>query len=214
MDVAGRTLLQRTTPDESLSRVFGVLEGLHMAMLGLGSVAVPALVAIAGPRQALILGGLWIPLVLLLTWRALRATDARAVVHVHELELLRGIGIFASLPPPTIEWLASRLGLVTAPAGTSIVRQGDPGDRYYVVDDGTVEVRIDDRLVRVEGPGEAFGEIALVRNVPRTATVRARTDVRLLTLERDVFLAAVAGHAPSRRAADSVATDRLASSEP
>jgi MFS family permease len=209
MDVAGRTLLQRATPDDALARVFGVLEGLHMGMLGLGSIAVPALIGLTGPRQALILAGLWIPLVLVVAWRALRAVDAAAVVHVRELELLRGIPTFAVLSPPTIERLSARLAPVTVSAGYWVIRQGETGDRYYIVDRGEAEVFIDDRLVRTEGPGDGFGEIALVRNIPRTASVRATTDLALLALDRDVFLAAVAGHRESRKAMTDVVADRL-----
>lgn len=209
MDVAGRTLLQRATPEDALGRVFGVLEGLHMGMLGLGSVAVPALVAISGPRQALVLAGLWIPLVLLVGWRALRAVDAAAVVHVRELELLRAVAMFAPLAPPTIERLARRLVPVRLAAGTWVIRQGEAGDRYYVIDRGEVDVFVDDAHVRHQGPGSAFGEIALIRNVPRTASVRATTDVSLYALERDVFLAVVAGHPESRARVESVVTSRL-----
>lgn len=214
MDVAGRTLLQRATPDDALGRVFGVLEGLHMGMLGLGSVAVPALVAISGPRQALVLAGLWIPFVLLVAWRALRAVDAAAVVHVRELELLRAVPMFAPLAPPTIERLARRLVPVRLPAGSWVIRQGEVGDRYYIIDRGEVDVFVDDAHVRQQGPGSAFGEIALIRNVPRTASVRATTDVSLFALERDVFLAVVAGHPESRAGAESLAASRLDRPDP
>lgn len=214
MDVAGRTLLQRATPDDALGRVFGILEGLHMGMLGLGSVAVPALVAISGPRQALVLAGLWIPLVLVVAWRALRAVDAAAVVHVRELELLRGVPMFAALAPPTIERLARRLVPVRLPAGSWVIRQGEVGDRYYVIDRGEVDVFVDDAHVRHQGPGSVFGEIALIRKVPRTASVRATTDLLLYALERDVFLAVVAGHPETRAGAESLVSSQFEPSAP
>jgi hypothetical protein len=202
MDIAGRTLLQRVNPDASLSGAFGALEGLHDAMLALGSIAVPAVIAVAGPRAALVIVGLWIPLVVLLTLRGIRAADASAVVHVRELGLLRGIPMLAPLSPPTIEWLSTSLIPVTVARDEWIIRQGEPGDRFYIVDRGEVEVFIDDRSIRIQDPGSSFGAIALLRDVPRTASVRARSDVQLLALERGAFLTAVAGHAQSRTAAE------------
>ena len=94
--------------------------------------------------------------------------------------------MFAPLAPPTIERLAANLVPVDAAAGAWLIREGERGDRFYVVDEGEVEIEIDGRTVRREGPGSSFGEIALLRDVPRTASVRAVTDVRLLALERDV----------------------------
>jgi MFS family permease len=211
LEVAGRTLLQRVTPDAALPGVFGVLEGAYMGMIAIGSIAVPLVMLAVGPQAALVVVGLWLPVVVAVAWRTLRAVDAAAVVHVHELSLLRRIPMFAPLAPPTIERLAANLVPVDVPAGASIISQGEAGDRFYVVDAGEVQVEIDGRAVRREGPGTAFGEIALLRNVPRTASVRAVTDVRLLALERDVFLSAVTGHARSRRAADAIVAERLGS---
>jgi MFS family permease len=210
LDVAGRTLLQRVTPEQSMGQAFGAIEAAYVSMIAVGSIIVPALIALAGPRQALILVGLWLPLVVALTWRALRRVDAAAVVHVRELELLRGIPIFAPMAPPTIERLSANLVPVTVPGGAWVMRQGDLGDRYFIVDRGEIEVLIDDQVVRREGPGDSFGEIALLRNVPRTASVRAVTDLDLFALDRDIFLAAVAGHPESRAVAEATAAERLA----
>ena len=212
MDVAGRTLLQRVTPDQSMGQAFGAVEAAYMGMIAVGSIAVPAIIALTGPRQALIVVGLWMPVVIALVWRALRRADAAAVVHVRELELLRGIRIFAPLPPPTIERLSARLVPVSVPAGEWVIRQGEAGDRYYIIDRGEAEVVIDGELLGAVNPGDGFGEIALVREVPRTASVRAKTDLGLFTLDRDVFLAAVAGHPESRTLAEDVVADRLAAS--
>jgi CRP-like cAMP-binding protein len=96
-------------------------------------------------------------------------------------------------------------------AGSVIVKQGDSGDRFYVVVEGEVDVEVDGARVSDLGPGGYFGEIALIRDVPRTATATARTDVVLYALEREDFLAAVTGHAPSEAAAENVASARLAS---
>jgi len=211
LDVAGRTLLQRVTPDAALPGVFGVLEGAYMGTIAIGSIAVPAIMALAGPSSTLVVVGLVLPVVVLVTWRPLRRADAAAVVHVRELELLRADPLFEPLAPPTIERLSANLVPLQVSAGTWVIREGEVGDRFYIVDEGDVEVEIDGRTVRRQGPGSSFGEIALLRDVPRTASVRAVTDVRLLALERDIFLAAVAGHARSRTAAEAVVVERLGS---
>jgi CRP-like cAMP-binding protein len=103
---------------------------------------------------------------------------------------------------------------VKVEAGREIVREGEAGDRFYVISSGRVEVVSDGKLVNEEGPGEYFGEIALLRDVPRTATVRAKSDVELRALERDDFIAAVTGHAASADAADSIVATRLGSLRP
>jgi hypothetical protein len=209
LDIAGRTLLQRVTPDPALSGVFGALEGTYMGTIAIGSITVPLVIIAVGPHAALVVVGLWMPLIVAASWPSLRRADAAAVVHVRELTLLRAIPMFAPLAPPTIERLAANLTPVEAPAGRWIIREGEVGDRFYLVDEGELDVLIGDRIVRREGPGMSFGEIALLRDVPRTASVRAATDSRLLALDRDVFLSAVTGHPRSRTAAETVVTERL-----
>lgn len=209
-DMAGRTLLQRVTPDRSLARVFGVLEGVHTATIGIGSIAVPAFIGLTGPREALLLLGLWMPIVVIVGWRALGRADLAAVVHVRELEVLRALPLFAPLPPPALERLSANLVKRTVEPGEWIIRQGELGDRYYVIDAGRAEVIIDGAPVRTQGPGDGFGEIALVRDVPRTASIRAVTKMALWELDRDVFVAAVTGHPISRRSADELVAERLA----
>jgi CRP-like cAMP-binding protein len=108
-----------------------------------------------------------------------------------------------------VEQLAARLVPVQARAGEEIIRRGDQGDRFYVVGSGEVEVLLDGQPPRREGPGSYFGEIALLRDVPRTATVRAATDVELFALDRDDFLPAVTGHGGSSEAAEAVIGSRL-----
>jgi CRP-like cAMP-binding protein len=125
------------------------------------------------------------------------------------LALLVAIPIFAPLSPPVLEQLAARLTPVHAAAGDELIRAGDHGDRFYVVDHGEVEILVEGEPPRREGEGEYFGEIALLRDVPRTATVRAATDVDLFALDRDHFLPAVTGHAGSTQAAEVVIGSRL-----
>ncbi len=209
MDVAGRTLLQRVAPPGVLAGVLGSLEGLHDLMLAAGTIAVPILIALFGAQSAIVLAGLWLPVVVLLTWRYVVAADEHAVIHVRELDRLRALPIFAPLPPPTIEWLSAQLQAVAVPARAAIIRQGQVGDRFYIIDEGSCEVTIDDRAVRTLGPGEGFGEIALLRQVPRTASVWALEPTSLMALERDAFLRAVTGHVGSHTVADDLVAQRL-----
>jgi MFS family permease len=202
VDVAGLTLLQRAAPDEVRARVFGVLESVFLATIGIGAIVAPLLTSAFGARGALIAAGAALSAVVLLFWRRLGTVDAPAPVPESELDLLRSIPLFAPLPPMTLEQLASQLSRVHVAAGDVVFRQDDHGDRFYVVDSGEVTVAPEGRTSVSLARGDSFGEIALLRDVPRTATVTARTDADLLVLERDLFIAAVTGHAPSARAAD------------
>ena len=208
-DVAGFTLLQRTTPDEVLSRVFGVVHSLFFATVAVGAILAPRLVDAIGVRWSLVAVGAVLPVLALATRVPLVRLDDASVDHHRELELLRTIPIFSPLSAPILEGLAGRLQPVRVGAGEAIVRQGEPGDRFYVVAVGEVEVSIDGRPQATQGPGEHFGEIALLRDVPRTATVTARTDAELFALERNDFLAAVTGHSGSAEAAEAVVGARL-----
>jgi hypothetical protein len=211
VEVAGPTLLQRSVPDALLARVFGALESLLVTMIGLGGLTAPVVIHLLGIRRGLVLSGILLPAFAALFWRRLRAIDREHAPPERELDLLRGVPIFARLPESTLEQLASRLERSSLPAGTDVFHQGDPGDRFYVIATGEVEVVIDGRSTGTLGPGEYFGEIALLRDIPRTAGVRARSDVELYALARGDFIAAVTGHAPSLDAADAVIAVRLGS---
>jgi len=208
-DVAGFTLLQRTAPPEVLARVFGVLHSLFFAMTAVGAIFAPRLIDLIGIRWSLVAFGAFLPVLTLLTRLPLIRLDDSAVDHAAELALLRAMPLFAPLSPPVLEGLASRLIPVHAPAGQTIVTQGELGDRFYVIVSGEVEVVIDGQARATQGAGDHFGEIALLRDVPRTATVKATADTELLALERDDFLAAVTGHAASAEAAEAVVGARL-----
>jgi MFS family permease len=210
VDVSGVTLLQRAVRDEVLGRVFGALQSILVFGLAAGALIAPGLLALIGTRASLIVVGASLPVLALLLWRRLSVIDARAHVPVERIELLRANPIFAALPASTIEHLATKLIPNTVRKGEVVFKQGDPGDLFYIVEDGRVEISIDAEKVADAWPGEAFGEIALLRDIPRTGTVTAAEDTKLLALERDEFIAAVTGHAPSREAADAVVGARLA----
>jgi MFS family permease len=208
-DVSGFTILQRGTPSEVLARVFGVLHSLIYAAVAVGAVLAPVLVHAFGARWTLVVVGLVLPILAVLTRASLTRLDAEPAADPRRLELLRGIPIFAPLSPLVLEPLAAALAPVTASVGDEIIRTGDHGDRFYVVSSGEVEVLVDGRPARREGEGSYFGEIALLRDVPRTATVRAASDVELYALDREDFLTAVSGHAGSTQAAEAVIGSRL-----
>ncbi len=208
LEVSGQTLLQRVTSTAILARVFAFKEGLAMAAWGVGSLCVPIVIAFAGVRGALFFTGAIVPLVVGLRFRPLLAVDTAATVPAVTIALLRSVGIFRALPVPAIEGIAHSAVDVAMSAGETILSEGEVGDRYYAIADGTVEVLSGGTSVNTLGRGDGFGEVALVHDVPRTATVRASSDGRLFAIERDVFLVAVTGHAPTHARAEQVAVDR------
>ena len=213
VDVAGETLLQRAVADEVLARAFGVLESLLLGTLALGAALAPLLIAGLGIRPALLATGLLLPVLALLTWRRLVTIDATARVPDRELTLLRAVPFLAPLPAPTLEGLTSHLVRIRVPAGARLFQQGDPGDRFYIIAAGQADIAVDDQH-KTLGPDEYFGEIALLRDLPRTATVTAQADLELYALDREEFVAAVAGHPPSAEAAHTVIATRLSSLRP
>jgi hypothetical protein len=208
VEVAGRTLLQRLGSDEILGRVLGFLETSRFAAMALGSIVAPALVALLGIRGALIALGAVLPVFALARWAPLRRFEAGAPVSERSYSLLRGNSIFAPLPVATLERLCHSLTPIEAAAGEDIVTQGALGERFYLIDQGQVEIWRDGVVRHVEGEGGCFGEIALLRDVPRTATVRAKCHTRLMALERERFIGAVTGHVRSTEAADAVVEAR------
>jgi hypothetical protein len=208
LDVAGRTLLQRVAPDAVLARIFGVLEGMNMAALAMGAMLAPLLIELLGATAALAAAGLAVPVLALLVRGALARAD-QATVPERELALVRGLPMFAPLPGPMLERLARDLVPLVVPAGQAVIREGEPGDRFYILGAGEAEVTIGDRVVRRQVPGDGFGEIALLRDIPRTATVTALTDLELFALERDVFLEVVTGQPQSHHVASEMVTERL-----
>ena len=208
LDVAGRTLLQRIATPTALSRVFGLLEGLTMAGLAAGSILASAFVALAGGRGAFVCLAAVLPLAAALVVRSILASDA-AALPVVEMARLRALPIFAYLGPVELEAAARSVEPVELPAGAVVIREGEAGDCFYVVADGEVVVWRGQERIRELGRGECFGAIALVRDVPRTATVVAKTDVRLDSLDQTAFLRAVTGHERSARHADELVASHL-----
>jgi hypothetical protein len=208
-NLATRTLLQRVVPAEVVGRVFGVAEGLAMAGLAIGSAVVPLLVAAGGTAVAGVGTAAILPFVVLMGSRALSAVDAAAHVPIVEIALLRSLRMFHALPAPALEGLAHSVVPVGLAAGEVLIRQGEYGDHFYAIADGQLEVAIDGAPIAIKERGDGVGEIGLLYDVPRTATVTAASPATVFALGREVFLAVVAGHAPTARAAAAVADERL-----
>jgi MFS family permease len=209
--VAARTLLQRSVRADLLARVFGLQEGLMMLGLAAGAATAPVLVGLFGRGGAFVAVGVLFGLIAVVGFPSLLALDRRAVVPDEErLELVRAIPMFAPLAQHRLEPLVLAFVPLRVRAGEVVIREGDVGDRFYVITSGEAIVSARGRDVARLGRGDHFGEIALLRDVPRTATVRAVTEVELLTLHRTGFLAAVAGSRAAAEAADAEVARRLA----
>jgi MFS family permease len=206
-DVAGFTLLQRIVPDEVLSRVLGVVWGLAMAAVGVGSITAPLIVHTLGPRASFAAVGAILPILTILVWRRLVAIDRDVAVPADELSLVDAVPLFAPLSVVAKEHVAGRLTKVAVAKGDVVVRAGEIGDRFYVVAEGDLEIV--NTVGRHARRGDFFGEIALLRDVPRTATVRATEPSQLYALEREDFLAAVTGHSGVRAVGEAVVEQRL-----
>jgi MFS family permease len=208
VDVSAITLLQRATPVELIGRVLGVLESVAIASVAVGAALTPVLLHVVGVRATLVITGVVLPIVVLPLWRRLRHLDAPSV-EPRRIELLEGDPIFAPLPKAIVEQLAGSLEPLALEAGQVLFHEGDTGDRYYLIDRGSVLIEPEGHTAKQLGPGAGFGEIALVRGVPRTATARAETATRLYALLDEEFVAAVTGHATSAAVADAVIASRL-----
>ena len=211
IEVAGLSLLQRLPANDVLGRAFAVVESSYWITTGLGAIVAPLIVDLVGLRDALLLVGACLPLLVALRWRPLALLEAATVVPERPFKALRAVEIFAPLPLATIENVSRRVDAIEVHAGETVIREGEYGDRFYVVADGVLDVSCDRGAFPSVSAGDAFGEIALLQDVPRTATVTARDDCLLYALDRESFLCAVSSHPSAANAAQALATTRLAS---
>lgn len=209
-DVAGHTLLQRAVPDRVLARVFGVEESVMTAALAVGAALAPVAVATLGRSGALVATGALLPVSGLLAWPWLRRLDRAGLQPGRHLGLLRTVPTLRAAPLPVLELLSREAAELLVPAGDAVVREGQRGDRFYVVAAGEVAVSRNGAPIRTLGPGSSFGEIALLHDTPRTATVTAVAPTSLVTVSRDDFLRAVGSTTATREAARAVAESYLA----
>jgi MFS family permease len=207
-DVAVFTLLQRIVPNEILTRVLGVLWALAMGGVAFGSIATPALVHGIGARAAFLVVGSILPVLTLVTYSRLAEID-HAAAPAPELDLIERVPIFAPLSIAAKERVAANLVPLSVQAGELVIRAGEVGDRFYIVGDGELDI-LAEGLHRTAKQADYFGEIALLRDVPRTATVKATVDSQLYALQRDNFLEAVSGVGAAHAAGHAIADERLA----
>jgi MFS family permease len=191
LDVSGFTLIQRLCADRMLGRVFGVLYTFGITMGAVGSVVSPSFISWLGLRPYLVVVGALLPALALVLSPKMRSIDARSEPRSEALDHLVGTPLLSPLPPTTIEKLAAHARIVDVPSGTTIIRQHEPADRFYVIAEGAVEVFVDGVRKASQGVGTEFGEIALLRDTPRTATVVATMPTRLVTLDGRDFVYAV-----------------------
>ena len=214
VDIGLYTLPTRLVPDEMLARLFGAKESLTALSVALGSLVTPFAIALLGIRGALVVLGLVAPTLVAVAWRRLTRIDASIERRDEEIAVLNRVPMFRPLPLPAMNSLALHVRRGQLDAGEEVFRQGDPGDRFYVIEDGEADVIGDGRLIRTMAAGEGFGEMALLHDRPRTTTVRARTSLRLYALDRGHFLSAVTGYQSSTREADELMRHRLATFDP
>ncbi|HTE74776.1 MAG TPA: MFS transporter [Actinomycetes bacterium] len=197
VDVGIFTLVARLTPTTMVARVFGAMEGVGALTVGVGAALTPVAIHLLGMRGALVAIGLVSPVLVAVSWASLRRLDGSIERRDHEVDLLHAVPMLAGLPLPAVGELAVALEPVTVPPGQVVFAQGDLGDRCYFVESGSAVVIGDGKEVTELGAGEMFGEIALLRQVPRTATVRAGSELHLQALRSEAFLPVVTGYRSS-----------------
>jgi MFS family permease len=210
MDVSGRTLLQRVARSDLLARLFGVLEGLSMAGLALGAILAPVFVSLGGAKLAIVCVALLLPLAAAVTGRGFFDIDRHATVPVVEIGLLRAFPVFAPLNAAILESLARSLEPAECAAGDVVIREGDEGDRFYMLAGGAVEITRGGKHVDTVHRGDGFGEVALLHGTRRNATCTVVEPARLLALGKHDFLEAVTGHPESHAEAQRLADGRRA----
>ncbi len=197
--------IQRVSPTEVLARVFGIVEAIQMAFIAMGSLAITVLVSATSLGQAFVVLAVAIVSVVLVGVVVVRRQGSQiAPVDAAIVDRLLADPLFAPLPAPTVERLARALVRVRVAKGTEVIVAGDVGDRFYLVVSGELSVVREGKVVNTLGSASSFGELALLSDAPRAATVTATTDVVLDALDREPFLEAVTGHSRSLAAANRI----------
>jgi MFS family permease len=212
IDAGGFTLLARLADEAVLARMFAAFEAILTLGVAAGGLLTPLMIHLLGLRSALVAIGCVAPAAVASGWVALRRLDARMQVRNADIEILHHVPMLRVLPQATIEQLAAALEHAEIEPGQAVFEQGASGERFYVIEGGSVDVLRDGQTIRTLGQGDSFGEIALLRACARTATVRATTDgpVRVSILPRAPFLTAVTGYPASATAGDQVVAGHLA----
>ena len=213
-DVGAFTLITRLLSPRMTARVLGVLEIAALGGIGLGSVAAPALLNAFDLRGTLALLGLGLTALTIAHARRFARIDRTMPQPGREVDLLRGLPMFAPLPLAVTELLTAELRPQQFAPGSVVMREGDPGEEFHVIVSGSASVTVRGKPRPSLGPGDCFGEIALLHDIPRTATIIAVDELHTLALRRDQFLAAIASTARSGLAAESLVSERLSLDPP
>ena len=208
VDVNASTILQRKTDDEVMGRVFGALDTALIGAMALGSAIMPVMIHFWGLRWSLAVLAILISASVLPAFGRLKTMDAE-LREPEGLALLRQVPLFAPLELKSLERVAQQVVRIEVPAGDVLIREGDEGDRFYVIESGQMTASFEGAVLRQMGPGDPFGEIALLRDVPRTATVTADEPTVVLALERADFLDAVTGNSEVNNRADDMISKRI-----
>jgi hypothetical protein len=211
IDVGGFTMLARLADESVLARMFAAFEAILTLGIAAGALLTPLVIDLLGIRLALVAVGVVTPLAVVACWAELRRLDARLRVRDADIELLHHVPMLRVLPQATIEQLAAALDHDEFAPGHAVFGQGEPGERFYVVEAGCAEVVRDGHAVETLRRGECFGEIALLRDCVRTAGVcaSATAPLRVSVLPRAPFITAVTGYPASAVAGEQVVTARL-----
>jgi len=211
IDVGGFTVLARLTDEAVLARMFAGFEAILTLGVAVGGLLAPLVIEVLGVRPALVAIGLLAPAAVVAAWPALRRLDGQLRIRDTDIDTLRAVPMLRVLPAATIEQLAAGLTHAEFAPAQVVFEQGQPGDRYYVIESGRAEAVRDGRVVNTLVRGDGFGEIALLTDRPRTATIRASRDepLRVSVLQRPAFLTAVTGY-PMSRTAGHAAVSRVA----
>jgi MFS family permease len=208
VDVNAATILQRTASDEVMGRVFGALETALIGAMALGSAVMPLLIHWFGLRWSLAVLALGIALAVLPAFGRLRRMNAE-LAEPDGLALLRAVPMFAPVEAKALEHMARRMVRVEVPAGGVVIHEGEEGDRFYVIESGALTATFHGGVLSHMRAGDPFGEIALLRDVPRTATVTADEPSVLYALDREPFLDAVTGNSDVNSRADDLVAKRI-----
>jgi MFS family permease len=211
IDVGGFTMLARLADETVLARMFATFEAILTLGIAAGGLLAPLVIEVLGVRLALVAIGLMAPLAVAASWPALRRLDAQLGVRDADIDILRAVPMLGALPAATIEQLGAGLEHAEFAPRQTVFEQGDRGESFYIVEAGRAEVVLDGRVVRTLERGTGFGEIALLRDQPRTATIRASADahMRVSVLQRNTYLTAVTGYPTSSAAGEEVVIARL-----
>jgi MFS family permease len=214
LDVTGFTILQRACPNDARVALMGLIESPAAALVAFGGLLASALVSGFGSQGALVATGGILPVAALVVFPSLRRAEHDASGREETARLLRADSLLGMLSLSVVEELAAVVQPVAFQDGDYLIREGEAGDGYLIVSRGNVDVSQGGTLLQRLGPGHGVGEISLLRDIPRTASVRAVGPVETLSLGRDAFLTAVTGQSAVRLAADAIVADHLARSSP